>query len=67
MFNSFLVAAENSGANFQEIAKLVAEKWNSLSEEDRKQYKAMAATDAERYKINRCSLFTWKCNFLENK
>ena len=58
MFNLFLVAAENSGANFQEIAKLVAEKWNSLSAEERKQYKAMAAADTERYKINSCNLIT---------
>lgn len=44
------VAAENSGANFQEISKLVSEKWNSLSAEERKQYETLAAADTERYK-----------------
>ncbi|KAG1468245.1 hypothetical protein G6F56_003947 [Rhizopus delemar] len=44
-----VVKEENPGATFGKLGKLLGEKWKSLSEEEKKPYTDLAATDKKRY------------------
>jgi len=43
------IVAENPGAKFGEIGKLVGEAFKALSEEEKRKYEVMAEKDKERY------------------
>ena len=40
---------ENPGASFQEIAKLIGEKWNALSPTEKEKYEELMTKDVHRY------------------
>ena len=40
---------ENPGASFQEIAKLIGEKWNALSPREKEKYEELMTKDVYRY------------------
>ena len=49
IFVYILVLEENPGASFQEIAKLIGEKWNALSPVEKGKYEELMTQDVHRY------------------
>ncbi|ODQ49905.1 hypothetical protein SAICODRAFT_85939, partial [Saitoella complicata NRRL Y-17804] len=47
--NRDVVRTENPDVTFGQVGKILGERWNSLSAEDKKPYEAKAAADKKRY------------------
>ncbi|XP_064614519.1 PMS1 protein homolog 1-like [Liolophura sinensis] len=44
------VVQENPGASFEDIARLIGQKWKNLTETDKQKYEEMTSKDVERYR-----------------